>query len=105
MNIISNLILISIITARADNSDESNENDDVVEVVDPEKSLSNNVKVLTQDNINRVLEENPYVMINFHAPWCEHCATLSPEYINAADTLSWKGSGVVFGTVDVRSLY
>ena len=101
MNIISNLILIYIITVRADNSDEPDENDDVVEVVDPKKSLSDNVKVLNKDNISKILEDNPYVMINFHAPWCEHCETLAPEYINAADTLSWKGSGVVFGTVDV----
>ncbi|XP_068652675.1 protein disulfide isomerase-like 1-4 isoform X2 [Aristolochia californica] len=51
------------------------------------------VVVLKDSNFSEFLEKNPYVMVEFYAPWCGHCQALAPEYAAAATEL--KGEAVL----------
>jgi protein disulfide-isomerase A1 len=48
------------------------------------------VNVYTDANIEQALKENPYVMVEFYAPWCGHCKRLQPEYEKAAEIVGGK---------------
>ncbi|KAG9445584.1 hypothetical protein H6P81_011712 [Aristolochia fimbriata] len=51
------------------------------------------VVVLKDSNFSDFLKKNPYVMVEFYAPWCGHCQSLAPEYAAAATEL--KGEAVL----------
>jgi thiol-disulfide isomerase/thioredoxin len=42
---------------------------------------------LTNDNLKKALEEFDYVLVKFFAPWCGHCKTLAPVWIEIAKAL------------------
>ncbi|XWS71813.1 hypothetical protein CRYUN_Cryun03dG0170200 [Craigia yunnanensis] len=56
------------------------------------------VVALKEGNFSDFIEKNKFVMVEFYAPWCEHCQALAPEYAAAATEL--KGEGVVLAKVD-----
>ncbi|KAK7866488.1 hypothetical protein R5R35_014353 [Gryllus longicercus] len=42
---------------------------------------------LTTENFDKVIKEEPSVLVMFYAPWCGHCKKMKPEYEKAAERL------------------
>ncbi len=53
-----------------------------------EESGVTSVVTLTNDNFREVVQKGSKdVMVDFYAPWCGHCKSLTPEYNALADKL------------------
>jgi len=58
------------------------------------------VVVGTTESFEEFIEENPFVLVEFYAPWCGHCKSLAPEYEKAATILHDEKSNIVLMKVD-----
>jgi len=87
------LLLVSLAFAHAGHSHSHGDEDE-------DEHDHSHVLVLTSSNFKTVIAENPYVMVEFYAPWCGHCKSLAPEYEKAANTLQEEGSNLVIAKVD-----
>ncbi|OMJ69229.1 hypothetical protein SteCoe_33102 [Stentor coeruleus] len=56
--------------------------------------------VATDSNLDEILSTNPYVMVEFYAPWCGHCKRLQPEYEKAAEIV---GDRAVLAKIDATT--
>ncbi|EEY57155.1 thioredoxin-like protein [Phytophthora infestans T30-4] len=60
------------------------------------------VKVLTPDNFDEVVDGSKHVLIKFYAPWCGHCKSMAPTYETVATAFK-KADNVVVAEVDADS--
>ena len=49
------------------------------------------ILVLTNQNFENALKTYPKLLVEFYAPWCDHCKELAPEFSKAAKALKSKG--------------
>ena len=64
LGLVETLISIYLIAA---NTDLASGNDD-------------QVQILNGANFDVSIENNAYVLVMFHAPWCQHCENLKPVF-------------------------
>ncbi|XP_053327376.1 protein disulfide-isomerase A2 isoform X2 [Spea bombifrons] len=89
----SALLLLCLLSAlRAGAEDQVVEKDPTsAEDASAEKSddilEEDNVLVLNKRNFDKALQEYPFLLVEFYAPWCGHCQELSPKYSKAAEIL------------------
>lgn len=55
---------------------------------------------LTADNFEATVMKNPFVMVEFYAPWCPHCQEFAPRFSKAAAELLVKDPRVILAKVD-----
>lgn len=68
----------------------------------PEKQEGNVVKVVGKTFDEIVLDESKDVLIEFFAPWCQHCKVLKPNYEKLAEKLK-NEKDVVIAAIDATA--
>lgn len=63
------------------------------------------VLLLNEDNFDKTIKNNKYVLVKFFASWCGHCKNLAPEYIKAAEKLADMDSEIVLAEVNAEYEY
>ena len=56
------------------------------------------VVVLNKTNFKETIEKNPFVIVDFWAPWCDPCVAFTPTFEAAAA----KNTDIVFGMVNTE---
>jgi protein disulfide-isomerase-like protein len=60
------------------------------------KGPATNVVVLTPENFDAIVkDENKNVLVEFYAPWCGHCKSLTPKYEELANTFDGEEEVVI----------
>jgi len=57
------------------------------------------VVALTKANFKDTIENNPFVIVDFWAKWCDPCVAFTPTFEAAAE----KNPDIVFGMVDTEA--
>ena len=57
------------------------------------------VVALNKANFKEMIEKNPFVIVDFWAPWCDPCVAFTPTFEAAAE----KNPDIVFGMVNTET--
>lgn len=55
---------------------------------------------LNDENFKTTTENNPYVLVEFYAPWCKYCKNFAPEYDKTANLLQKSSLNVKLAKID-----
>ncbi|CAH1159934.1 unnamed protein product [Phaedon cochleariae] len=66
-------------------------------------SSSTFIQDLDKSNFKTVIADNPYILVEFYAPWCHFCKEFAPEYEKVAKILQEKNVPIQVAKVDAIS--
>ena len=67
--------------------------------------MENNVLLLDPNNFYEAVSTYDYLLVNFYAPWCSYCKSLSPVYDKAASLLKGYNSRITLAKVNAVDHY
>jgi thiol-disulfide isomerase/thioredoxin len=59
----------------------------VIGIVSAEPKYDKKVMILTNKNFEEERKQNEYLLVEFYAPWCQHCKDFAPQYQTVAKKL------------------
>jgi len=68
-----------------------------------EANEEDSVLVLNENNFEETVRGNPFILVEFYAPWCGHCKQFAPEYAAAAKQLKGSTPLVPLAKVDATA--
>ena len=67
------------------------------------KSVPSAVTVLTKENFEQQVQGSKAALVEFYAPWCGHCKSLTPIYEKLAQAYAGDAKSIVIGKVDATA--